>query len=506
MQVNTQHPGIDQVRLSEILGRVRGLTVWVLGDIILDEYLVGDATRVSPEAPVPVVRVRAVDYRLGGAANVANQVAVLGAHTLLAGVIGQDDAANDILRLCEKSGIESHAIRRIAVRPSSRKLRVIARQQQLVRLDWEDTHAWSAEEASGVVELLAAGPPPDVVVLSDYAKGVLTPELIEHVVHVAASAGARVIVDPKRTDFSAYRGASVITPNLHELQIAAGSVFDPGDTDAIAAASQSLARATAAEALVVTLGAHGMMVVPAYEPHHVIPAWRRSVFDATGAGDTVVALVAVSLAAGATLLEAAQIANAAASITVGSVGTVAVEVDEIIGVLAAKQPHKIFDRDGLAARVRRWRNEGKQIVFANGCFDLLHTGHLSLLHEAARHGDILIVGINSDASISRLKGPARPLVPEGERAAMLAALECIDAVTVFAEDTPLDLLDAIRPDVLVKGEDYRIDQVVGRELVESNGGRVILVPLVSGRSTTALIDRIANRHARSQPGAARDEP
>ncbi len=493
MKANEQHRGIDQARLSAILERARELTVWVVGDIILDEYIVGDASRVSPEAPVPVVRVRNTDHRLGGAANVASQVAVLGAHAMLAGIIGQDEAADDILRLCEESGIDTHAVRRLADRPSSRKLRVLAQQQQLVRLDWEDSAASPAGVGHEIIERLTTGPAPDVVILSDYAKGLLTPALIDSIARVAAAAGVRVIVDPKRNDFSAYRGANVITPNLHELEIATGSTFDPGDVESIAAAGRLLTQASGAEALVVTLGAHGMLAVPADEPHQTIPAWRRSVFDTTGAGDTVVALVAIALAAGATLLEAAQIANAAASITVGSVGTVSVESDEIIGVLAARQTRKIFDRAGLAARVRRWRSEGKRIVFANGCFDLLHAGHLSLLHEAARHGDVLIVGINSDASISRLKGPRRPLIPESERAAMLAALECVDAVTVFAEDTPLELLHAIRPDVLVKGRDYSVEQVVGRELVESGGGQVLLVPLLPERSTTALIDRIANR-------------
>lgn len=506
MKTDEQHRGIDPARLSAMLERARELTVWVVGDIILDEYIMGDANRVSPEAPVPVVRVRNTDHRLGGAANVAGQVAVLGARAMLAGVIGQDEAANTIVKLCEKSGIDTHAIRRLADRASSRKLRVLAQQQQLVRLDWEDTAASPVGLGHEIVELLAAGPAPDVVILSDYAKGMLTPELIDSVTHVAASAGVRVIVDPKRSDFSAYRGASVITPNLHELEIATGSTFDPGDMESIAAAARSLAQVAGAEALVVTLGAHGMLVVPVDESHQTVPAWRRSVFDTTGAGDTVVALVAVALAAGATLLEAAQIANAAASITVGSVGTVSVESDEIIGVLAARQTRKVFDRDGLAARVRRWRGEGRRIVFANGCFDLLHAGHLSLLHEAARRGDILIVGINSDASIGRLKGPRRPLIPESERAAMLAALECVDAVTIFAEDTPLELLQAIRPDVLVKGQDYRIDQVVGHELVESGGGQVVLVPLLPERSTTALIDRIADQHAPAQPSGLRDKP
>lgn len=493
MNANEQQRNLDHARSSAILDRVREIEVWVIGDIILDEYLMGEASRVSPEAPVPVVRVRDAEHRLGGAANVASQVTRLGARARLAGIIGVDAAGNDILRLCDAAGIDTRAIRRVAERPSSRKLRVLAQQQQLVRLDWEDTGACPAGVGQEIVECLTTGPAPDVVILSDYAKGLLAPELIGRIAHVTASRGVRMIVDPKRSDFSAYRGASVITPNLHELQVATGSMFDPGDTESIAAAARSLVQVTGAGALVVKLGAHGMVVVPANESHTVIPAWRRSVFDTTGAGDTVVALIATCLAAGATLVEAAEVANAAASITVNSVGTVSVAPDEIVNVLGAGQVKKVFDRAALAARVRRWRNEGKRVVFTNGCFDLLHAGHLSLLHEAARCGDVLVVGINSDASVSRLKGPARPLIPDSERAAMLAALECVDAVTVFGEDTPLELLHAIRPDALVKGRDYRADQVVGRELVESAGGQVVLVPLLPERSTTALIDRIANR-------------
>lgn len=490
---------LDPGRSRAILERVRELDVWVIGDIMLDEYLVGEATRVSPEAPVPVVTIRHADRRLGGAANVASQVATLGARTLLAGVIGADEAGDDILRLGDAAGIDTRAIRRVADRPTSRKLRVLAQQQQVVRLDWEDTGACPAGIGDAIVERLLAEGAPDVVVLSDYAKGLLAPALVGRITRAAAAAGVPVIVDPKRRDFPAYRGATVITPNLRELEMAAGSTFGPGDVASVAAAARSLAHAAGVEALVVKLGAHGMLVVPAQEPWTIVPAWRRAVFDATGAGDTVVALIAVCLAAGATLIEAAQMANAAASITVGRVGTVSVEPDEILGVLAATASAKLCDRDALATRVRRWRGEGKRIAFTNGCFDLLHAGHLSLLHEAAQHGDVLVVGINSDASVARLKGPARPLIPEGERAALLGALACVDAVTIFAEDTPLELLHVLQPDVLVKGRDYRADQVVGRELVESGGGQVVLVPLLPERSTTALIDRITTRHQREHP-------
>lgn len=491
MQVNAAPDGFDPTRLAAILDGARDLTVWVIGDLILDEYVTGEASRLSPEAPVPVVRVTRTDHRLGGAANVARQVVTLGARVAIAGVLGQDPAGDEILQMCASSHVDTRAVVRLPDRPSTRKLRVLARQQQLVRLDWEDTVACTEAVGRGMLDQLTTVPTPSVVILSDYAKGLLTTQFIAEVMRLAATHGACVVVDPKRRDFLAYRGANVITPNLQELQVATGMTFAPEDVEAIGTAAGSLIAMTGAQALVVKLGARGMLVVSAEGVAEMIPAWRHAVFDATGAGDTVVALVAASLAAGATIVEAARIANAAASITVGSVGTVSVEAGEIAGVLAARHTHAIFDRTRLAAQVRRWHDEGKRVVFTNGCFDLLHAGHLSLLHSAARYGDVLVVGINSDGSVGRLKGPTRPLIPERERAAMLAALECVDGVTVFSEDTPLELLQVIRPDVLVKGGDYRLDQVVGRELVEAGGGKVVLVPLVPDRSTTGLIERIA---------------
>lgn len=491
--MNEQARGLDRSSLTHILDRVRDLVVWVVGDIMLDEYAIGDVERISPEAPVPVVRVRNVEYRLGGAANVARQVAALGARVSLAGLVGQDFAGNHILKLCEASGIDARAIRQLADGQTSRKLRALARNQQLVRLDWEDTTPCSVATVLSMIECLKAGDTPDVIILSDYAKGLLTPELIDGVAGAAASVSARVVVDPKRADFHTYRGASIMTPNLHELEIASGQYFDPDDTESIAASAQSLALDAGVEALVVTRGERGMIVVPAREPYLSIPARGRALFDTTGAGDTVVAVIATSLAAGATLIEAAQIANAAAGIAVGRIGTTSVAPSDITEVLSGESTHKVLDLEELTAQSGRWHAAEKRIVFTNGCFDLLHAGHLSLLHQAAQCGDILILAVNSDASVQRLKGPERPLVPERERAAMLAALTCVDAVTIFEEDTPLEILQAIRPDVLVKGQDYQIEQVVGRDLVESTGGRVVLVSLLPEKSTTALIERIVNR-------------
>ena len=491
--MNPQAGTPDRSSLTRIFDHARDLAVWVVGDIMLDEYAIGDVTRISPEAPVPVVRVQRVEDRLGGAANVARQARVLGAQVTLAGLVGHDAAGSRIFELCRESGIDVRAVRPLDARPTSRKLRGLARNQQLVRLDWEDTSPCGGEDARWMIERLAEGRVPDVIILSDYAKGTLTPALVDGIRAFATSKGARIVVDPKQRDFGAYRGALAVTPNFHELELAAGKAIDPDDTATIAACAQSLAAAAGIDALIVTRGGRGMLVVPAHGPHHAISARGRSLFDPTGAGDTVVAVVAVALAAGASLVEAAHIANAGAGISVGRIGAVSVAAGEIIEFLGGESTHKLLDRGELASRAQQWRKAGRRIVLTNGCFDLLHAGHLSLLQQAAQFGDVLVLAINSDASVRRLKGPERPLINERERAAMLAALGCVDAVTIFEEETPLEVIQALRPDVLVKGQDYRIGQVVGRELVESTGGSVVLVPLVPGKSTTALIDRIASR-------------
>ncbi len=491
--MNPQAGTPDRSSLTRIFDHARDLAVWVVGDIMLDEYAIGDVTRISPEAPVPVVRVQRVEDRLGGAANVARQARVLGAQVTLAGLVGHDAAGSRILELCRESGIDVRAVRPLDARPTSRKLRGLARNQQLVRLDWEDTSPCGGEDARWMIERLAEGRVPDVIILSDYAKGTLTPALVDGIRAFATSKGARIVVDPKQRDFGAYRGALAVTPNFHELELAAGKAIDPDDTATIAACAQSLAADAGIDALIVTRGGRGMLVVPAHGPHHAISARGRSLFDPTGAGDTVVAVVAVALAAGASLVEAAHIANAAAGISVGRIGAVSVAAGEIIEFLGGESTHKLLDRGELASRAQQWRKAGRRIVLTNGCFDLLHAGHLSLLQQAAQFGDVLVLAINSDTSVRRLKGPERPLINERERAAMLAALGCVDAVTIFEEETPLEVIQALRPDVLVKGQDYRIGQVVGRELVESTGGSVVLVPLVPGKSTTALIDRIASR-------------
>jgi D-beta-D-heptose 7-phosphate kinase/D-beta-D-heptose 1-phosphate adenosyltransferase len=473
--------------LLKILERYPEMRIWVVGDLMLDEYVMGAVERISPEAPVPVVRVRDTEQRLGGAANVARQVAALGATVSLAGLIGDDPTGEEFLRLCAAAGIDTRAVIKLKERRTTRKLRILGHSQQLLRLDWEDVQPSSLQTTVRMVSALTEGPRPDAIILSDYAKGVLTPEAISSITRLGTGP---VVVDPKHRDFTRYRGATTITPNLRELEAAAGHTLDPDDIAAVAAAARPLAAAAGLEAMVVTLGDRGMLVVPVSGQEIAVPAIQRAVYDVTGAGDTAISVLTLSLAAQASLMEAARLANAAAGVSVGQIGAVAVDAGSIRDALAAHPDSKVLGRDDLVARAATWRMAGKRIVFTNGCFDLLHAGHLSLLSQAAKLGDVLVLAINSDASVRRLKGPERPLVPEEDRAAVLAALGFVDAVTIFDEDTPLEVLQSVRPHVLVKGGDYQLSDVVGREFIEANGGRVALVPLTPEKSTTALVERI----------------
>lgn len=476
--------------LQAVLDQCAGREVWVVGDVMLDEYIHGNVGRISPEAPVPVVRVGEVQHRLGGAANVARQVAVLGARAVLAGVIGRDDAGETVAEGCESMRIDVRGLMRDTSRRTTRKLRVLGHGQQLVRLDWEDAGACGAGLLAELFRRLVDGRPPDAIILSDYGKGVLTDVLIRELVHFGRERGCPVLVDPKRRDLVAYRGASVLTPNLGELSAAAGQALSADDLSSVVAAARPFVDAAELEAMVVTLSDRGMLLVGSTgEPQHV-PAVRRAVADVTGAGDTAMAVLGTTLAAGASLRQAAEIANIAAGLSVAEVGAVSIDPAQISHGFDNAPRGKILSRADLARRAATWRIAGKRVVFTNGCFDLLHTGHLSLLQEAAKLGDVLVLAINSDESVQRLKGPERPIVPAAERAALLAALSCVDAITIFDEDTPLETLRAVRPHVLVKGQDYSIENVVGRELVEADGGRVALVPLIADRSTSEMVSRI----------------
>lgn len=483
-----------------------GRRVWVVGDLMLDDYLEGAVERVSPEAPVQVVKVKRSYQRLGGAGNVANAVVALGGRVQLLGILGSDREGDRFLDVCREVGIDSEAVGRRDDRPTIRKQRVLARQQQILRLDWEEARPIPAPDVIALFDLLCRGELPDVVILSDYDKGLLTPETLQQLIAWCRQRQVPVIIDPKVRDVGRYAGASLLTPNLKELELATGRRLAEAEPSRLAAAAKEYSAMSDAEALCVTLGARGMLLLTSRGEVEQISASAREVYDVTGAGDTVVATLALALAAQAPLATAARLANRAAGLVVGKAGTAEVTAAELLAHLDPAPPGKLLDRKHLAATCRRWRQQGRRIVFTNGCFDLLHAGHLKLLREAAQHGDLLLVGLNSDASVKDLKGAQRPLVPEHERAALLAALEIVDGVVIFGEATPGALIDEIIPHILVKGADYRIDQVVGRETVEAHGGRVVLVDLLRDHSTTALAQRMGQAaDGRSEPSDSADE-
>lgn len=461
--------------------------VLVVGDVMLDHTVTGAGDRLSPEAPVPVVAVSNEIEQLGGAANVAVGVRALGPEVTLVGAIGADDAGGRLVKLLHTSGIVCGLVR-IENRPTTTKSRVVVGNQQIVRVDREDTSPVPVESLVGKLES-ALDDRPDVVVLSDYAKGVLTDGLVRRIVDHCRSKSIRVVVDPKRRDFSVYRGSTVVTPNLSELIAASSIPLEGLDLVDIAARAQRLAQRHDIDAIVVTLGERGLIVCPRRGACCPIPAAAREVFDVTGAGDSVTATIAAALAHGLPIEASAGLANIAGGLAVGRRGTNIVGLEQLRAAVQGEARYPIMLAD-LLTLVEAWRAAGKKVVFTNGCFDLLHRGHVELLRQARACGDVLVVGINSDRSVRRLKGPDRPVVCAESRAALLGELRSVDAVTVFDDDAPGELVKLLAPDIIVKGGDYAPDEVVGAETVRERGGRVVIVPLVGEHSTTAIVERL----------------
>jgi D-beta-D-heptose 7-phosphate kinase/D-beta-D-heptose 1-phosphate adenosyltransferase len=456
--------------VAQLLERFAGLRLLVLGDVMLDEYLTGHVERTSPEAPVPVVRAEDETSSLGGAANVAHLARALGAEAQLFGVVGNDGAGQRFIAQCEAAGIDADHVLVAETRPTTRKLRVLAQHQHVLRVDWEEHRPIRPAMATEVLQRLRALKRPDAMVISDYAKGLLTPEVLAGAISMAREWGVPVLVDPKYADLSRYRGATVIKANLKEFEASLGYQIVDHLEDELAAGSAAMLEATQTQALVVTLGDKGLAVFPRDQEAFLVPTSIQDVYDVSGAGDAVITVLALSLAVRIPIEEAARLANEAAGVAVGKSGVAVVSPGELAARFVHGAHDKIISRDELASRVAWWRVQGQRIVFTNGCFDLLHVGHLHLLREAAREGDVLLVAVNSDESVRRLKGKNRPLISSSERTALLAALDCVDAVVVFDEDTPRELLDEVRPDVLAKGSDYAVDEVVGKNRIEKDGG------------------------------------
>lgn len=490
-----------ELRRAELAGaveRLAGVRVLVVGDIMLDRFVYGAVERISPEAPIPVLRIAEEIAMLGGAGNVVRNLAALGAQPHAVAVVG-DDAAGDEVEALARSGTEASGgaveLLRAPGRATTIKHRFIAAGQQLLRVDRDPPGALDAGTAARVeAAVLAAVGQAAAVVLSDYGKGLLSDGLIAAVVAAAARLGRPVVVDPKGRDFARYRGAAWVTPNRRELQEASG--LATGDDAAVVAAARKVVAEAGLGAVLATRSEQGMTLVEgASGAAHHLKAEAREVYDVSGAGDTVVAAFAAGLGAGLAPVAAAQLANVAAAIVVGKLGTAVARPAEILHALHAQEllaaEAKVADLETLVTQVAQWRQAGLKVGFTNGCFDLLHPGHVSLLEQARAACDRLVVGLNSDASVRRLKGESRPVQGEAARAAVLASLASVSRVVIFAEDTPLSLIAALRPDVLVKGADYRLDQVVGGDIVQGYGGRVLLAELAPGHSTSATIERLA---------------
>ena len=459
--------------------------VLVVGDLMLDRYWHGPTSRISPEAPVPVVKVEQSEDRPGGAANVALNVTALGAGVSLVGLVGKDEAGQALEKQLQSARVNC-AFSVTDVEPTITKLRVISRHQQLIRLDFEEAFSqdYSQSILQGAEALLQNV---GVLVLSDYGKGTLSD--CQSLISAAKKADVAVLVDPKGSDFNRYRGATLLTPNLSEFEAIVGRC---GSEDELVSKGQALAKELDLDALLITRSEQGMTLIRTGHEELHFPARAREVFDVTGAGDTVISTLASALAAGEDLANAVALSNVAASIVVGKLGTAAISAPELRREVSKEQGAErgVVTEDQLLIALSDARAAGESIVFTNGCFDILHAGHVGYLEQARAQGDRLVLAINSDESVQRLKGAGRPINPVERRMAVLSGLEAVDWVLYFTEDTPERLLESVRPDVLVKGGDYGIDGVVGGEFVRSYGGEVRVLSFLDNCSTTAIVEKI----------------
>jgi D-beta-D-heptose 7-phosphate kinase / D-beta-D-heptose 1-phosphate adenosyltransferase len=468
-------------------------TIVVIGDVMIDHYLTGQVDRISPEAPVPVLLHTQDRVLAGGAANVAVNVAALGCNVRLVGAVGDDENAQQLKTILGKAGVPGLHLVTDPARPTIAKTRIVSGRQQFLRIDREPAGRPSREVEAALIaaagEAIAGA---DIVVLSDYAKGVFSDAVLARAIAMAKSRAIPVLVDPKRRTFEPYRGADLIKPNARELSAASGV---PCSTDAEVEAAGAAIATQFDGAVLVTRAASGMSLIRPGQPIRHFRSSVLEVADVSGAGDTALAALAVSMVEGRPLEEAVTISNAAAGVAVSKLGTAIVSRAELDAALARSSgtrhhPGSLATKSTAAEMAAAWRRMGERVVFTNGCFDLIHAGHIELLTFAANEGDRLIVGLNTDASVKELKGPTRPIQTELDRARIIGALRAVDLVVLFDEPTPLSLIDAISPDVLVKGADYTEDQVVGGDLVKSRGGRVALFPLVEGRSSTKIVERM----------------
>ena len=470
--------------------------ILVVGDLILDEYIWGGINRISPEAPVPILETRSETLALGGAANVANNLVALGCEIHLCGAIGQDEKGDKLLQTIHNRSIQTEGIFRFVHRPTTSNMRIIAHNQQVLRIDKEDNRPITTETEKKLLQYINQMlPSMDGVICSDYQKGILTEKVIHAIMHKAKKAKKPVIVDPKSSDFSLYKNATVITPNLKE--VARSVPIKITNKENLDRAAEYLLNLTRSEAILITQGKDGMTLFQNKAKSISIQTEAKEVFDVTGAGDTVISVFSIAVFVGFNFKEAAWLSNMAASIVVGKVGTAVVTLNEINEFLykeMLRTSHTVLGIDELKKIIGLAKSTEKKVVFTNGCFDIIHGGHIEFLQKAKSLGDILVVGLNTDNSVKNLKGEGRPIKTEKERANILSALKFIDYITLFNEPTPEKLIREIRPDILVKGDDYKIDDVVGREIVEGYGAHVELIPIVKGHSTTMTLEKILANH------------
>ena len=478
----------------DLLPKFPSVRILCVGDVMLDHFVYGTVERISPEAPVPVLKVNRETHMLGGAGNVARNIAALGARVTLISVVGDDVPGHTISRLiADEPNVEATLVM-VPSRQTSLKVRHVASNQQMLRIDRETTSPLGSEDEDRLYDAFAKElPSAAIVILSDYAKGVLSPSVIKRLCTEARLQKKLVVADPKNSDFSRYSGVNILTPNAKELSAATGMPI--ADDESAEGAATKAIKSAALDAVLVTRSEHGMTLAVKGQATSHYAAQAREVFDVSGAGDTVIATFAVALASGASMPHAASLANVAAGIVVGKAGTAVVRPDELAQALQSEDlkgvGSKIRAMSAARDAVATWRARGQKIGFTNGCFDLVHPGHISLLSQARSQCDRLVVGLNTDASVRRLKGASRPINAEMARSVVLAALESVDMVILFDEDTPIDLIRMFRPDVLVKGADYTVDKVVGGDFVTSYGGRVHLADLTPGQSTTRIVERMA---------------
>lgn len=480
--------------MIQLIKKTKEVYALVLGDYMLDEYIMGDVKRISPEAPVPVVEVRKKEIRLGGAGNVVNNLFALGAKSKVLGCIGKDNLSQILIKELEAINADVSHLGQVEGYCTILKTRIVSKNQQFIRYDQEQLKNLSPQYINFIQSNLdEIFKDVNVVIISDYGKGTVTEELCQKIITKAKTLNLPVIIDPKGADYTKYKGATICTPNLSELSAASNQIIQNDNEEMINQYGQKICKEHKFNYLLVTRSEKGMSLIDK-EKKLDFPAMAKEVIDVTGAGDTVVSVIALGMAIGMTLPECCKLGNCAASIVISKFGAATTTINEVLGSQLLESGEKIISPEKISLLIAYLKEQGQKIVFTNGCFDLVHAGHISSFEQAKQFGDVLIVGLNGDESIKRIKGEKRPIVEEKYRAKLLSSLSLVDYVVIFKEDTPQDLIEMIKPDILVKGKDWEGKNVAGQEFVESYGGKVQFIDLEQGLSTTNIINKICKVH------------